>query len=97
MVLIYKLFSNSCDSFYIGSTARTLKYRLAKHRNKSYEAPERKVYKVINDTGGFGEWNMELIETIDSTDDVVRRQREQFWIDELKPDLNDRSAFRIKL
>tara|TARA_R110000868_G_scaffold348432_1_gene609542 strand:+ start:93 stop:386 length:294 start_codon:yes stop_codon:yes gene_type:complete len=97
MVLIYKLFSNSCDSFYIGSTARTLKYRLAKHRNKSYEAPERKVYKHILETGGFKEWHMELIETIDSTDDVVRRQREQFWIDELKPDLNDRGAFRIKL
>lgn len=97
MVLIYKLFSKSCDSFYIGSTARTLKYRLAKHRNKSYEAPERKVYKHILETGGFKEWHMELIETIDSTDDVVRRQREQYWIDEMKPDLNDRGAFRIKL
>lgn len=96
MVLIYKLFSKSCDSFYIGSTARSLKYRLYKHKNKSYEAPERRVYKVIMETGGFKEWNMELIEAIDTTDDFVRRQREQFWIDELKPDLNERLAIRIK-
>jgi hypothetical protein len=97
MTLIYKLFSNSCDSFYIGSTNKSLKYRLYKHRNKSYEAPNRKVYKHILETGGFKEWHMELIETIDTKDDVVRRQREQYWIDEMKPDLNDRGAFRIKL
>lgn len=97
MVLIYKLFSKTCDSFYIGSTARSLKYRLYKHRNKSHEAPERKLYKHILETGGFDEWHMELIEKIDSTDDVERRQREQYWIDELKPDLNERCAFRIKL
>ncbi len=96
MTLIYKLFSNSCDSFYVGSTNRSLKYRFYKHKNKSYEAPNRKVYKHILESGGFKEWNMELIEAIDTTDDFVRRQREQFWIDELKPDLNERLAIRIK-
>lgn len=49
------------------------------------------------ETGGFKEWHMELIETIHTKDDVERRQREQYWIDEMKPDLNDRGAFRIKL
>jgi hypothetical protein len=93
MAIVYKLFSNNCDSFYIGSTNRSLKYRLYKHRNKSYEAPHRTVYKCILETGGFKQWTMEALEIVDTTDGIVRRQREQFWINELKPDLNERVAY----
>lgn len=93
MAIVYKLFSNNCDSFYIGSTTKNLKKRFAKHRNKSYEAPHRKVYKCILESGGFKKWVMEPLEIVDTTDDMVRRQREQFWINELKPDLNDRLAY----
>lgn len=93
MPTIYKLFSKNCTSFYIGSTEKTLKQRLAKHLNKSHETPNRKVYKCILETGGFKQWEMEAIETIETTDIVERRMREQYWINELKPDLNSVLAY----
>lgn len=85
---IYKLCSDGCESFYIGSTARDLKYRLAKHKNKSHEAPNRRIYKTILANGGFKQWRMETLETIDTDNPLTRRTREQFWIDEMKPDMN---------
>jgi len=36
---------------------------------------------------------MEAIETIETTDIVERRMREQYWINELKPDLNSVLAY----
>lgn len=94
MVIIYKLFSKTCDSFYIGSTTKTLKQRLGKHKDKSYEAPNRKVYKRILETGGFKQWDIQALETFETENDIERRRREQFYISELKPDLN--SVLAIK-
>jgi predicted GIY-YIG superfamily endonuclease len=88
MTIIYKLFSKSHNSFYIGSTTKTLRERLVKHRSKSNEAPNRKVYKCILESGGFSDWQMEALEVFDANSSVERRRREQFYIDTLKPDLN---------
>jgi len=88
MAIIYRLFSESCNSFYVGSTTKTLRQRLVKHRSKSHEAPNRKVYKCILGSGGFNEWKMEVLEEVETECGVVRRTREQFYIDKLKPDLN---------
>lgn len=85
---IYKLYSETCNSFYIGSTTCELKYRLQKHKNKSHEAPNRRIYKTILSSGGFKEWKMCLLETIEDDNKLTRLSREQFWIDELKPELN---------
>lgn len=87
-ILIYRLFSNNSDKFYVGSTSRNLKQRLSKHRNKSHEAPRRKLYKHILENGGFTEWHMEVLETCEAESPIARAQREQFWIDEMKPELN---------
>lgn len=95
MVIIYKLFSETCDSFYVGSTNRTLKQRLAKHKNKSHEAPNRKVYKCILGNGGFKEWKIEPLEIFETDNDIERRTREQHYITELKPDLNTLLAINI--
>lgn len=86
--IIYRLCSNTTPSFYVGSTSRDLKHRLAKHKNKSWEAPNRKLYKHILENGGFKEWRMEALETIETDNRLTRATREQFWIDELKPELN---------
>jgi hypothetical protein len=88
MAIVYKLFSKSCNSFYIGSTTKTLHQRLVKHRSKSNEAPNRKVYKCILESGGFAEWEMEALEVFDTDSARERRTREQYYIDMLKPDLN---------
>lgn len=88
MAIIYRLFSKSCDSFYVGSTTKTLKQRLGKHVHKSHEAPNRKVYKCILGSGGFKGWEMEALEEIVTDSAIERRTREQYYIDKLKPDLN---------
>ena len=86
--IIYRLCSDASPDFYIGSTCRNLKQRLAKHKNKSWEAPNRKLYKHILENGGFTEWRMETLEIIETDNRLTRNSREQFWIDELKPELN---------
>jgi predicted GIY-YIG superfamily endonuclease len=86
--IIYRLCSDTTPAFYVGSTSRDLKHRLSKHKNKSWEAPNRKLYKHILENGGFKEWRMEALETIDTDNRLTRAMREQFWIDELKPELN---------
>jgi len=95
MVTVYKLFSKNCDSFYIGSTTKSLKQRLGKHKDKSYEAPNRKVYKCILGNGGFKEWEIEALETFETDSAIERRTREQHYINELKPDLNSVLAINI--
>lgn len=87
-VLIYKLSNPICSKFYVGSTACDLKQRLSKHQNKSHEAPNRRLYKYINENGGFKQWNMTLLETIESDCRLTRNKTEQFWIDELNAELN---------
>jgi len=88
MAIIYRLFSKTSNSFYVGSTTKTLRERLVKHRSKSNEAPNRKVYKCILDSGGFKDWEMEALEVFDTDSAEERRTREQYYIDALKPDLN---------
>lgn len=95
MAIIYRLFSKSCDSFYVGSTTKSLKQRLGKHVQKSHEAPNRKVYKCILGSGGFKEWEMEALEVIETEDANERRTREQYYMDKLKPDLNSCLAICI--
>lgn len=95
MTIIYKLFSKSCDSFYIGSTTKSLKFRLSKHIQKSREAPNRKVYKCIHETGGFKQWEIEALEVFDTDNAIERRTREQHYINELKPNLNSILAINI--
>lgn len=82
------MFSPTCFNCYVGSTGKDLKYRLSKHRNKSHEAPNRKLYKYILENGGFNEWKMEVLETLECDSRLARATREQFWIDEMKPELN---------
>ena len=59
---IYKLCRQDDDHYYIGSTQKTLKYRLKKHKDKSCERPDRKVYRHILNNGGWAEWQMEVLE-----------------------------------
>ena len=50
-----------------------------------------KVYKTIRANGGFDNWNLVEIETIEHADDdtLLPRQREAFWYHELNATLNN--------
>jgi hypothetical protein len=87
-IIIYRLFSPLCFNCYVGSTGKDLKERFSKHRNKSHEAPNRKLYKYIFENGGFDEWQMEVLETFECDSRLGRATREQCWIDKMKPELN---------
>lgn len=87
-VLIYKLHNPVCPKFYVGSTMCKLNQRLSKHKNKAHEAPNRKLYKYILESGGFKDWEMLLLETIETDCRLTRNCYEQFWIDNLGSELN---------
>lgn len=89
VVYIYKLYNQvSPDNCYVGSTARSIQYRLRKHKDKSYEAPNRRIYKKVFQSGGWKDWSMVILETIDTDNRTTRLTREQFWMDELEPNMN---------
>lgn len=67
------------DRLYVGSTTNSLKKRLWQHKSGSLATTKRAI-----DAGGLITiFALEVLE-----DSSKRQEREQFWIDELKPDLN---------
>ena len=82
---IYKLVNDINDNFYVGSTVNSLAKRKYWHRTKGSMMPG---VKAIYDEIGWDQLKIVLVENFpcDSNDEL--RQRERFWYDELKPDLN---------
>ena len=77
---IYKLVRKSDDVvIYVGSTCETaLCKRLAKHKDTAKRCPNRKVYKSINENGGWSNHAIILIEHCDcnSKDELHRKERD---------------------
>jgi len=97
--LIYKIISKdiNCNFIYIGST-RDFSRRLREHKsscnNEKGEKYNYVLYKFIRENNGFDNFNMILVEKYtECKDRLEARQREQYWIDELKPKLNQQHAF----
>ena len=82
---IYKLVNDINDNFYVGSTVNSLAKRKYWHKSKGTMVPR---VKAIYDAIGWNQLKIVLVESYpcDSNDEL--RQRERFWYDELKPDLN---------
>ena len=84
---IYKLVRLTDDVVvYVGSTCETaLCRRLAKHKDKAIRCPNRKVYKSINENGGWENHQIILIEhcNCNSKDELHKKERE--FIVSLKP------------
>lgn len=97
--LIYKIISNdpNDDFIYVGSTTDFTR-RWREHKiicnditRKSYNY---KLYQHIRDNGGIDNYKMVLVEKYELCKDKLEaRQREQYWIDELKPKLNMYRAY----
>lgn len=89
---IYKLVNDVDDKIYVGHTATTLAKRMDYHRNKAKQHPNRHVYAHLN-TLGMTNVRVVLVEEYPCDNKDQLRAREQYWIDELQPELNKISAY----
>ena len=88
---VYKLISSVDSKIYIGSTTVSLSTRLAKHKADAKNRP-RPVHRHFN-TIGWDTVRIILIETVNCFNREQLVQREQHYIDLLKPSLNGHSAY----
>lgn len=92
-VYIIRCKDKSITDCYIGST-NDIEDRKITHKKTCYNINTRgynyKVYQFIRDNGGWD--NFELIEICKYEDDK-RKEMEQYYIDFIKPSLNDKRAF----
>jgi group I intron endonuclease len=88
---IYKLINDLNDKIYIGSsTYQYLSTRLRCHKNSSKNETGRrdsKLYKYIREKG-IEHFQIELIEEYTCETKQQLCEREQYWIEQLKPELN---------
>jgi hypothetical protein len=96
--IIYKIVCKdpTITSFYIGSTINFTKRKHC-HKNKCNNEKDKnynlKVYQTIRNNGGFENWSMILVENYPCKNKREAEKREQYWKDELKPDLNIMNCF----
>jgi len=91
--VIYKLCCKNLDvkEIYVGSTCNFTK-RKGEHKKDSFFEYRKnynsKVYKFIRDNGRFENWDMILIEEYPCENKMQKTQRERYWCEELKSELN---------
>lgn len=93
---IYKIFCLNTDitDCYVGRTINVMS-RFSTHKSNCYNESRvsynYKIYKTIRENGGFENWIFEEIETIehDAKNTTPAREREYFWFNELKANLNN--------
>ena len=88
---VYKLVSSIDNKIYIGSTTQLLSMRLAKHKDDAKNRPY-PAHRHFN-TIGWDTVRIILIETVNCFNREQLNQREQYWIDLLKPSLNKQAAY----
>ena len=88
---VYKLVNSIDRKIYVGSTTQPLSQRLSEHKR---DAKRRSyyVYKHLN-TIGWDTVRIILIETVNCFNKEQLTQREQHYIDLLKPSLNKQAAY----
>jgi len=91
--LIYKLCCKNLDvkDIYVGSTCNFTKRKYT-HKstcnNINDQNYNRKVYKFIRENGGFENWDMIMVEEYPCENKMQKLQRERYWYEELKANLN---------
>jgi len=80
---IYKLVCDVSDSFYVGSTTTALSKRRFQHSHHPMPG-----VKLLFDEIGWKELKIVLVEAWPCNNNEELRQRERYWYDKLKPDLN---------
>lgn len=88
---IYKIYKPDTEHLYIGSTNK-ISTRRSHHKKNTYnrvkKSYHRLLYKTIRDNGGWDAFIFEIVEELEVQDTKEGRQRELYWIDQLKPSLN---------
>lgn len=98
---IYKLCCKNPEikDEYIGSTTNFSR-RKCQHKSacntETGTSYNMTVYKCIRDNGGFDNWDMIEIEKYSATDKKDLHKRERYWIETLKPSLNQCVPTRTK-
>ena len=84
---IYKLINSIDDQIYVGSTCITLNQRFACHRADSKTQPDRRIYNHFNNIGWLNV-RIILIESFQCNNKFELLQRERYYVEQLKPQLN---------
>jgi hypothetical protein len=91
--IIYKIYKDGVDDFYIGSTTQFIK-RKNQHKSASKIDEKKKIYKIIRDNGGWDEWIMTAIEEYkDCENQTQARIREEEWRFKLNATMNTLKAY----
>ena len=94
---IYKCYckDNFVKDIYIGSTI-DLEKRIKFHKKDYDEKQPKKLYDCMDLNGGFSNWVFESLEENKAEDRTSIRKREQHYMNELKPSLNQVRAYRTQ-
>ena len=92
---IYKLVSKDIEvkECYVGSTGNT-RMRKCKHKHDSNNVNRKqynfRVYQYIRENGGFGNWDMIVLETVEYNEKYELKARERHHMETLGATLNSR-------
>ena len=99
MGAVYKVICNICGEYYVGETSRTLHERLSEHRryannptSKSYKEECLAKHYAACHPGIKADLSFDVLDREMST--VRRKVKEAFYINKMKPDLNDKEECR---
>ena len=99
MGAVYKVICNMCGKFYVGETSRTLHERLSEHRRyannptcRSYKDECLAKHYASCHPGIKADLSFDVLDREMST--VRRKVKEAFYINKMKPDLNDKEECR---
>jgi len=93
--VIYKLHSKNplIEDGYVGKSGDFHKRKICHKSNcNSVKSDEynKKAYVFIRENGGYDNWDFEILETANLEDEKEAAALERYWIETLKPSLNER-------
>lgn len=93
---IYKIINTINDEIYIGSTVKQLSNRMAGHRTCAKDLTKKsRIYTTMR-LNGITNYSIILVESFNCNNKEELRQREDYYIQLLKPHLNMNNAVRNK-
>lgn len=87
--IIYKIIckDEKCKDVYVGQTSDIVRRKYG-HKQHACQKKNMLLYKVIDENGGWDNWNMEVVEKYSAKSKQDILDREQYWINHLEANLN---------
>lgn len=74
---------------YVGRTTKDFYYRKSNHQSQAkHQHNEKLLYRTINQYGGIQNWQFDILEEGETCDDYLHKEREQYFVNLIKPSLN---------